>query len=96
MIAGCPPAAWRSARCDTGRKQGGDGPVDGPVAAASHLMQRAERQAAGGQPAIERGQSKRQHAARRTSTRLDTGDLRAERLEGWGGGGHVLLKPDAS
>lgn len=45
-------------------------------------MQRAKRQAAGGQLTIERGQAERQHAAGPTSTRLDACNLRAQRLKG--------------
>ena len=67
---------------DPGGEQGGGRAVDRPRAAASDLMQGAERQPAARQAAVERVETERQDAAAPPVAGLDPADSAPQRVEG--------------
>lgn len=77
------------ARSDARGEKGSDRPIHGAVSAAGHLMERAQRQAAGGQPTVEVFHAERQNTARRAPAGLNAGDLGAQGMKGGRGDGMI-------
>lgn len=73
-----PPGAGSNSRAE----QCGRGTVDRAVAAASHFMQRPERQPAAWEARVHRGDSERKHRFRAPVRAFDPCDLRAQRVYG--------------